>query len=109
MCARARAHASVSRWHLSVCSPTTVPVGVGAGAWQQDQFEPGKTLTVKCTVNLLLVKVHAAMQTWHSGIDKVSIPISAALEMESGSRRTEQDSTTIHMNCTINSNRVSQP
>ena len=55
-----------------------------AGAWQQDQFEPaGKTL--KCTVNLLLEKVHVAMlQTGHSGIDIVSILISAALEMESG-------------------------
>ena len=64
--------------HLSVCSPTTVPV-------RQDQFEPGKTLTVKCTVKLLLEKVHAAMlQTWHSGMDIVSILISAALGMESG-------------------------
>ena len=68
-----------------LCPPVCMFAHGCAGAWQQDQFEPGKTLTVKSTVNLLLEKVHAAMlQTWHSGIDMVSILISAALEMESG-------------------------
>ena len=53
-----------------LCPPVCMFAHDCAGAWQQDQFEPGKTLAVKCTVNLLLEKVHAAMlQTWHSGID----------------------------------------
>ena len=59
-----------------LCPPVCMFAHDCAGAWQQDQFEPGKTLTVKCTVNLLQEKVHAAMlQTWHSGIDMVSILI----------------------------------
>ena len=66
-----------------LCPPVCMFAHDCAGAWQQDQFEPGKTVTVKWTVNLLLEKVHAAMlQTWHSGIDIVSILISAALEMD---------------------------
>ena len=68
-----------------LCPPVCMFAHDCTGAWQQDQFEPGKTVTVKWTVNLLLEKVHAAMlQTWHSGIDIVSILISAALEMEPG-------------------------
>ena len=72
VCANARARAS-----KLLCPPLCMFAHDCVGAWQQDQFKPGKTLTVKCTVNLLPEKVHAAMlQTWHSGRDIVSILLS---------------------------------
>ena len=68
-----------------LCPPVCMFAHDCAGTWQKDQFEPGKTLRVKWTGNLSLEKVHAVMlQTRHSGIDIVSILISAKLEMESG-------------------------
>ena len=66
VCTRSRTHFCVK------LAPFCIFAHDCAGAWKQDQFEPGKTLTMKCTVNLLLVKVHASiLQTWHSVEDNV--------------------------------------
>ena len=46
VCACVRAYVCVSA-RMLLCPPVCMFAQDCAGAWQQDQFEPGKTLTVK--------------------------------------------------------------
>ena len=103
---RALVHTSVSRWHLSVCSPTTVPVpGSKTSSNQERHWQWSARSTFYYSEGACCNASNLAF--WHRHSQHSDIR-----SIENGVRKAilaEQDSTTIHMNCTINSNRVSQP